>query len=219
MRQLHAFLGDFYHPHAPIHEWIRKTTTAIGHIQLKSFEIQDFEHSLDQSPDILLIFKENRLNPEDIDDHYWLTPAIDEKLAHYVKNGGKLIAIHSALASYPTDSHYQALLKGKFISKPNKPALVKYASAQVQGRGYNAFFDYEVLDEHYFVHVETEETHVFLQSMSEHGTYEAGWHHEYGKGKVVCLTLGHTTEALNHPQSQSLLTYAINYCLEATSIQ
>ena len=108
---------------------------------------------------------------------------------------GALLALHSGLA-YQTDGIYRRMLRGWFLHHPEQKT-VRYRI--VTGAGHvrlTADADFAFKDEHYFVHCEEAQTHVFLRSESEDGESIAGWTHAYGAGRVLCLTPAHTLEGL-----------------------
>ena len=210
MKTVYTFLGDFYNEHSKINSVLQ--SLELDNVRLIDEKIENVIEVLDRKPDGIIIFKENRLNPKDIDDIYWLTQEIDRKLHDYVDGGGSLIAIHSALTSYPTDSLYVEMLRGKYIGQSNEVLPVKYSFTNAQATGYEDLIDYETSDIHCFVAVD-DMTNVFLNSFSSYGEYPAGWFHEYGAGKIMCVVPSHTHEGLGHPDTAKLYVQAIKYCL------
>lgn len=176
---------------------------------LSEYEITDIDTDqflsiIEQSPDIIVIGRENRTNPQEKDTKYWMTKEIERKLTEYVKKGGKLFAWHSGLASYPEDGEYCSMLRGYFKYHPEKNKRVRYYSVEVEFlKGKK--FDFEILDEHYFVHCDTQNTNVFLYSESEDGKSIAGWMHNFGDGKILALTPAHRKEGLESPEMRALL--------------
>lgn len=72
---------------------------------------------------------------------------------------------------------------------------------------------FEFRDEHYFVSVRSEETRIFLRSKSNDGESIAGWCHQFGQGRVCCITPAHSNEALRHEQMQRLLARSLAWCV------
>lgn len=210
---IYSFLGDYYHNHDDSYEVIKKVTQTVGGIDLFDEKIENIEVALAKNPDVLIIYKENRLNPNAIDDEFWLTPEIDEKIYNYVKNGGKIIGLHAGISSYPSDSKYMDILKGKFLTHPEKMCEVKYVFDNPQAVGYKELIDYTIVDEHYFTAVDVANTTVFLRSVSEHGEYPAGWYHPYEKGYVICVTPAHSKEGLNDTDTLNLYTHILKEIL------
>jgi hypothetical protein len=53
---------------------------------------------------------------------------------------------------------------------------------------------------------------VLIGESAEHGSCPVGWAHSYGKGRVCCLTPGHTLEVLSHSMVRKLIRNAVNWC-------
>ena len=207
MRKIYSFLGDFYHSHEHIYAAVRQAADSVGEYVCDS-KLCDIGQVLDENPDAIILACENRINPEDETINLWLTPELDEKITSYVKNGGRIVALHAALASYPLDSKYVDMIKGYFVSHPPQHYLVRYKSSDERMP-----CDYEVLDEHYVLHVDTANTNVFMALSSEYGQGYAGWRHNYGKGKVIAMALTHNKEGLEHPQTIRLIGEGLAWAL------
>ncbi|MCL1950782.1 MAG: ThuA domain-containing protein [Turicibacter sp.] len=205
MKKIHAFVGDYYHEAGPISTALQTAAVGVGEdIELLIDDLQTLSEVLSSNPAAIIIAREDRLNPVDAEIHHWLTSEIDKKLEKYVQNGGRLLAIHAGLASYPENSSYVQMLKGYFITHPEAHCPVRYHSHDM---------DFVVIDEHYFTHVEEAATEVFLRSNSCHGEYAAGWRHPFGRGKVMCLVPTHNMEGYKHQEVIRLYKEAIEYAI------
>ena len=234
---IYSFLGDFYHKHENIYPSVKKAAEQAGETLHDRKCISELSDVIDKNPAVIIIAAENRVNPEAEPENLWLTPELDEKLTDYVKNGGSFIAIHAALASYPEDSKYVDMVKGYFVSHPTEHYLVCYTSnekfekmpfcgnvgniADCENAGNSeisknseisekpAAFDYEVMDEHYVLNVNTAATNVFMTLSSEFGEGCGGWFHSYGNGKVIAVVPTHNKEGFEHPETVRLYKEAI----------
>lgn len=212
MKDIITLLGDFYHSHdlmLKILEDIIKET--IRGYRIIDVDIKQFVSILETKPDIIVIGKENRINPQDQNIMHWMTKEIEAKLIECVEKGSKLLAWHSGLASYPIDSAYCKMLRGYFKYHPESNKIVRYYS--VKHNVINKSFDFEILDEHYFVHCDVENTNVFLYSVSEDGESIAGWTHRFGNGKILALTPAHREEGLTNNDMRTLIGECIRYLL------
>lgn len=72
---------------------------------------------------------------------------------------------------------------------------------------------FEIVDEHYFVHCDSENTNVFLYSESIDGQSAAGWSHSFGEGKVCCLTPAHNKEGLLNEEFLEILRNCVNWLI------
>jgi type 1 glutamine amidotransferase len=75
--------------------------------------------------------------------------------------------------------------------------------------------DYEIFDEQHMVKYVLDREHLLLRSISRSNQEAAaGWWQEVGKGRMVYLSPGHTSEGLNHSMTQHLVRNAIRWCLK-----
>ena len=202
-----TLLGDYYHSHDQLLAFIQRITRKIEGAEVKDTLIENLEERLEEQPDVLIISKENRRKPEEEDQQKWLTDELDQSIATYVEKGGSLFVLHSGLSSYPENSRYQNLIKGKFIHHPEHHAMILF-------EGYAPDFgtlSFTYPDEHYFVEVKENETEVFLKSKSSEGESIAGWRHQIKKGRVICLTPTHSEEGYVNENLQNLIIQAIEW--------
>ncbi|RXI96662.1 trehalose utilization [Anaerobacillus alkaliphilus] len=207
-----AVLGDYYHRE----EWsVESIKQAVrdhfenDQVVVENISVTELATSLLTKPDAVILFKENRVNPEAEKVETWMDPLTEKIICEYVKNGGSWIAWHSGLASYPTQGDYLSMTRGYFIRHPEIHQLVNY---RVSGaKLIDPSYDFAIIDEHYFVHCNEAETNVFLRSESIDGASIAGWAHEYGEGRVVCLTPAHLKEGLLHPNMTRMLAQVIKW--------
>jgi len=211
-----GFLGDFYHQKKPMETAIFKAADSVGlNFDCQFLTQSDFAYALAQMPEAIVIGAENRVNPEDAKVNVWLNDNIDDKLESYVENGGSLIVIHSGLASYPPESKFRKLTKGSFVSHPPEHCEVRYYTPDLCGISDGSpSYDFKILDEFYIVEVDVDQTNVFLySSCNEHGTNLAGWYHNYGEGKVVCLVPTHNQKGFEHPETLRLFADVLKWAM------
>ncbi|PLS01067.1 ThuA domain-containing protein [Neobacillus cucumis] len=199
-----AVLGDFYHPADGAKASLEKAIRSISdleEIELTYCSIEALKDALLDEPAVVILFKENRLNPTEEVVNQWMTEDLALEITTYVSNGGSLMAWHSGLASYPDEGVYTKMLRGSFVYHPDKHQLVQYTAGDQSF--ISSPLSFAFLDEHYFVRCDQSNTNVFLHSESIDGQSIAGWSHSYGDGKVCCLTPAHTNSGL---QNQEFLT-------------
>jgi type 1 glutamine amidotransferase len=206
MKKIIALVGDYYHNADVSSKALNAALQPMidnNEVELSYTTVNDFVDELTKQPDLVVLFKEDRLNPQDEIVNSWMTPAIGEAITQYVDGGGSWFAWHSGMASYDKDTAYINMLRGYFKYHPKLHQRVTYTE-------FNESF--EILDEHYFVFCDESHTEVFLRSESIDGNSIAGWRHEYGEGKVYCLTPAHNEEALLHLKMQEQLVQAVKWC-------
>ncbi|MBB6734178.1 ThuA domain-containing protein [Cohnella zeiphila] len=214
MKRIVAIVGDYYHDESLARESLVKAFEAIPPDEERALEFvgtKDMVRVLEERPDAVVLFKENRLNPQDEKVELWMDEAVSSAIASYVREGGAWLAWHAGLASYPEEYEYVKMLRGFFLSHPaqNKPVRYVPVHTEAAGRSGEAL---GFVDEHYFVSCDENDTEVFLRSESEDGSSIAGWRHAYGKGKVLCLTPAHRREGLLDPSFLKLLGGCLEWC-------
>lgn len=210
MEKIWAVIGDYYHPAEWIRQPLQRAIDAAGEIEVLECSEKELQHLLSQRPKAVILFKENRINPADSAINHWMDEDLQRTISNYVQSGGGWLAWHSGLASYPVEGMYVNMLKGYFQYHPDPHRLVHYQiNPKPDLRMDSVSFD--IVDEHYFVHCEETETNVFLRSRSADGDSVAGWYHQFGNGKVCCLTPAHRKEGLLHPQLIDVLGKCIQW--------
>ncbi|GAB2536833.1 ThuA domain-containing protein [Gracilibacillus alcaliphilus] len=215
-RRITAVLGDYYHSRETAVQSLEQARKQLGkaaNIEIEYITADQLIDHLPTHPDAVILGVENRINPEADQVERWMTNTDAKKINTYVEDGGVWIGWHAGIASYESIPNYTTMLRGHFLHHPVKHQVVTYESAGessiVQGIPSFAF-----LDEHYFVTCDRENTNVFLQSRSVDGESEAGWYHQFGKGKVMCLTPAHLEEGLQNPDFIQLFSNVIRYGLQ-----
>jgi hypothetical protein len=217
MVKLAAVLGDYYHSY----EWAKQSLESALNFGNEDMQInycspEQLTEVLREQPDAVILFKENRINPIDKNIDTWMTEELSIEITSYVENGGSWLAWHSGLASYPIEDSYGKMLRGYFLHHPEKHQQVHYTASEGNAIVPSST-SFEIVDEHYFVHCDKENTNVFLFSESIDGKAEAGWSHHYGKGKVCCLTPAHNKDGLLNIDFLNVLRNCVNWLLMANS--
>lgn len=215
-KRITAIVGDFYHDEALARESLEKAFGAAassGEWTLDFTGTDRILQVLEEDPAVIVLFKENRLNPQDEQVDLWMDGAVSAAIERYVQGGGAWLAWHAGLASYAEDSEYIRMLKGYFISHPPQNKEVRYIPVNTADTGWSAE-GFQFLDEHYFVSCAEESTGVFLRSESEDGSSIGGWRHLHGEGKVCCLAPAHRREGLLAAPFLELLGNCLKWCAE-----
>ncbi len=165
--------------------------------------------------DLLIVFKEGRKEPKGFKlSKSWLSLKEEKVLENYVKSGGGLLSIHNGISMYPQHGPYRKLTSGHFIWHPPIGKFTVYPLNNLHPitAGIKPF---TIKDEQYFVNIDGKEVKVILTSSSrEHGHSPSGWCKEYGRGRVCCLTPGHSLVVLKNKKYQRLISNAVLWCLK-----
>lgn len=204
MKRALVVVGDYYHDAQLAKQSIERIMEPFiqeDKLQLTYSDLPHMHQELMKQPDMVILFAENRIDPQVNHPKLWMDKEMEALIEEYVDGGGAWIAWHSGMASYPEEGRYVRMLKGCFLYHPDQHSLVTYTPVPGLEPDFPAE-PFSFMDEHYFVDCREEETNVFMRSASVDGESIAGWYHSFGKGRVGCITPAHLPEGL---LSQSLI--------------
>ena len=142
-----------------------------------------------------------------------ITDLLLDSLETYVFNGGGLLALHAASASFKQNNRYFNLLGGRFIHHGKIAPFDVHPSKNNNGI-YNGIPGFSVTDELYI--------HDYLKDVTVHFSTAVGnksepvvWTRELGKGKVAYCSLGHRAAVWQHPQVVSILNRSLDWLSKA----
>jgi uncharacterized protein len=130
-----------------------------------------------------------------------------DALEQFVFNGGGLLALHSASASFKQNKRYFNLIGGRFIHHG------KIDSFQVDaqpGEIYKNIPGFTIKDELYLHEVQKDVTVHFSTDVNNKAE-PVVWTRELGKGKTAYCSLGHGSSVLKHPQVQSIIYQSLDW--------
>ncbi|WMT41715.1 ThuA domain-containing protein [Paenibacillus sp. D2_2] len=218
MKHVLAIVGDFYHDAELAKESFDRVVEPFikdGRLQVVYTSVEQIEQNLVNSlaslPDLVVLFAEDRIDPQAAQVKQWMTAEAAEAIESYVAGGGAWLAWHSGLASYPEDGAYVRMLGGHFLSHPAEHSRVTYTPLPGTELG-ELGGAFAFMDEHYFVACDEANTTIFMRSSSTDGESTAGWYHMYGSGRVGCLTPAHLSEGLLMPQFIEVMRSLVAWC-------
>jgi len=137
--------------------------------------------------------------------HKRISDAALEKFERFVHQGGGVLAVHSATASYKNRPQYFEILGGRFTGHG---AVESYTVSPVTQDIFSGIEAFTIRDEMY--------QHEMHTGVTVHFTTRVGgevvpvvWTTTYGKGKLCYLAPGHTPSSLQHPAVQAILRRAL----------
>ncbi|MCM8776986.1 MAG: ThuA domain-containing protein [Candidatus Omnitrophica bacterium] len=141
-----------------------------------------------------------------------LTSKREKGLLEFVKNGGSFVGIHSATDSFRGSRNYIEMINGEFLTHPEHhefPVFIvdnqHYITVRMPG-------SFSVYDEMYHLqNYNPEKSKLLFKTVWQGKEIPVGYTREYGKGKVVYISLGHTKEVWNNFEFQKILVRAIAY--------
>ena len=133
--------------------------------------------------------------------HKTISNAALEKLDQFVKNGGGILAIHAATASFKETLPYFAILGGRFIGHG---PVAEFEIHRVRDDIFTGIDHFVVKDELY-LHELQPEIEVHFTAQLEGKEVPVVWTHCCGKGKICYAVPGHTTRSMRNRTYQEIL--------------
>jgi len=152
----------------------------------------------DQISAVILYFQKKRI-PE---------PYL-EALERFVFNGGGLLALHSASASFKQNQRYFNLIGGRFI-KHGKISEFKVEVADTQSMIYKGISSFSVRDELY-LHEYQKDVSVHFSTKVDDKIEPVVWTRELGKGKIAYCSLGHCAPVLKNQHVKSIIHQSLDW--------
>jgi len=150
----------------------------------------------------------------------WLTEEQASALKEFVNAGHGFYSLHNNSHVSLSSKTYRDVQGGAYIGHPTlrpfKVHVVNTSHPITQGIN-----DFIVNDEQHYVEYDKDRKYVLLEAENIDGlTFQklgtkstAGWAYEYGKGRVVFTSVGHTIHALWNPEHVKLQRRAVQWLL------
>ncbi|MCX8082858.1 MAG: ThuA domain-containing protein, partial [bacterium] len=141
-----------------------------------------------------------------------LTDEREKGLLQFIKNGGGFVGIHSATDSFRGSRKYIEMINGEFLSHPEHH---EFCVSVVDKQHYITVRmpdSFSVYDEMYHLqNYDPSKSTLLFKTIWQGKEIPVAYTRDYGKGKVVYISLGHTKDAWAHPEFQKILIRAIAY--------
>ncbi len=169
------------------------------HRALQQLEGFSFKHvsSLQKLPSNLETFSALVLHYH----HKTISEVALAELKAYVMQGGGILAIHAATASFKESLPYFDILGGRFIGHGK---VEKFKVEKLKDGVFDGIGDFEVTDELY-IHELNPNIDVHFTAKLDGKDIPVVWTYQYGQGKVCYAVPGHTTESMRNRTYQELL--------------
>jgi len=183
------------------------------HASLRRLEGFSFSHisSLEKLPNDLESFSALALHYH----HKTISDAALKRLDGFVKNGGGILALHAATASFKKTLPYFEILGGRFIGhgKVERFKVEKVKVKPGQDLIFNGMKDFFLYDELY-VHELSQNIQVHFTARHDDRNLPVVWTHHYGKGRVCYFTGGHTFVTMETETVHELLQRGLKWVTE-----
>lgn len=144
-----------------------------------------------------------------------------DALYAFVAGGKAYMTLHCGILSLLNWDKYEDFIGAIFIGGPSTvPPVFNVSTTNSEFWGYEYKFrkqtehpvsravdDFEIRDELYYIEPRSKDFHVIARAEN----HPVMWWHPVGKGKVMCLTLGHDETAKNSPGYQALLRAGVQW--------
>ena len=164
---------------------------------------------------------ENREEFPEAKSQNWLTEEQAGALKEFVMAGNGFYSLHNNSHVSLSSQTYRDVMGGAYIGhpplRPFKVRVVNSSHPITQG-----ISDFIVNDEQHYVHYDKDRKYILLEAENIDGLkYQnlgtksiAGWAYDYGRGRVVFTSPGHTIHALWVPEYLKLQQRAVQWLLK-----
>jgi type 1 glutamine amidotransferase len=163
---------------------------------------------------------ENRSDFPDSRSQNWLKEDQAMALKDFVAGGNGFYSLHNNSHVSLSSKTYRDVMGGAYIGHPPlRPFKVRVVNTNhpiTQG-----IRDFIVNDEQHYVEYDKDRNNILLEAENIDGlTYQnlgsksiAGWAYDFGRGRVVFTSVGHTIHALWNPEYLKLQKHAVQWLL------
>ena len=180
----------------------------ILHRVLRKMENFSFDHirSLEKLPSDLNSFSALVLHYH----HKAISNETLERLDQFVKNGGGILAIHAATASFKQSLPYFDILGGRFVGHGK---VERFESFNQKSDIFSGILNFTVKDELY-IHELNDKIKIHFTTKHKDKDVPVVWTYQYGKGKVCYAVPGHTTGSMHNQTYQQILQRGLKWVTE-----
>jgi type 1 glutamine amidotransferase len=139
--------------------------------------------------------------------HKAISDSALKRLDDFVINGGGILAIHAATASFKETLPYFKILGGRFIGHG---AVEDFEVRRMRDDVFGGIGNFIVRDELY-IHELQLGIEVHFTAKHEGRDIPVVWTHRYGKGKVCYAVPGHTTGSMRNKNYQQILQRGLKW--------
>lgn len=169
---------------------------------------------MDEAPDLIVSVKDpvenNQIPTPNWCDEAWM----DRVLTDVREHGTGLMLVHAAMADLKPDHPLvKEVIEALFTGHPAQCSLTfKPIKEHAILEGVTEFV-FPDDDEHYMMDmIDGAQVDIIAQTQSRHGAQPGLWVKEMGKGRVCCVTPGHTTKNLLYDGYLRVLKNAAAWC-------
>ena len=136
-----------------------------------------------------------------------------QALERFVFNGGGLLALHAASASFKRNNRYFKLIGGRFL-RHGAVSEFKIDAATNRSEIYKNIPGFTITDELY-IHDYLRDVTVHFSTTVAEKTEPVVWTRELGKGRIAYCSLGHRSAVWKHPQVKAIVHQSLDWLKNA----
>jgi len=180
----------------------------ILHNSLRKLQGFSFEHvnALEKLPADLSMFSAMVLHYH----HKTISDSALKRLDDFVRNGGGILAIHAATASFKQTMPYFKILGGRFIGHGK---VERFEAKKIKDDIFGGMENFAIKDELY-IHELEPSIEVHFTAKHEGKDIPVVWTYRYGKGKVCYAVPGHTSATMSNLTYQKILQRGLEWVTE-----
>jgi len=191
MKKILLVTDGVFHPPLTARIALQKTLA-----KLDGFEFQHVR-SMEKLPSELSVFSALVLYMH----HKKISDGALETLGGFVSNGGGILGVHTATASFKQQMQYFEILGGRFAGHG---PIERFEVSRVNDEIFGDIEDFVVKDELYIHELQQGiETHYTAKHEGE--DVPVVWTYQYGRGRVCYAVPGHTTATMRNETYQKIL--------------
>lgn len=146
--------------------------------------------------------------------HDSISPAALDCLEGFVTDGGGMLAIHSASASFKDEDRFHQLLGGCFV-KHGPIETFEVHPCLPDDDVFAGITPFSVRDELY-LHEYDLDNRIHFSTAVDGAREPVVWTRTPGKGRVCYFSLGHTLNSVRNPQAQQIMRRGLAWVCGAT---
>ena len=217
MKTVLFLVGDYWH-HRETIEPLKSLLFPEGEWKVFFTEDPNTLMDMNEAPDLIVSFKDPIENDQ-IPTPVWCDELWTDRLFDCVRDKGTgLILAHAAVTDLEGDHPIvREMIQGIFTGHPQQcPVRFKPTKQHEILEGISDFVLPEN-DEHYMMEMLKEnDIEIIAQTESKNGTQPGMWVRQLGKGRVCCITPGHTTKNLTCEEYVRVMKKASKWCCRDT---
>lgn len=129
------------------------------------------------------------------------------RLDSFAQNGGGILAIHAATASFKKSLLYFKILGGRFIGH----GIVENFEVKKVKDGIFAGIENFVVKDELYIHELEPSIEIHFTAKHEGKNIPVVWTYQYGQGKICYAVPGHTTATMKNPIYQQILQRGLEW--------